>query len=511
MKTKLAVLAAISATLWLLAQAVAPAPKPAMDLMPAGAVLYIEARNFGKLLADYNASPEKKSWIQSSNYQALLRSHLITRLVESKKAYLEAASLPETAPLLDSIAGNESAIAIYNIGKLEFLYTTRLNAGQFAGSSLAAARGKFETRKAGDFNYFIRTKGDSVIAYALANDRLYLATREDLIAKALKGETPLSKDPWFATALAKSPGPTGDLRMIANLASITKTPQFRSYWIQRNITDLKQYSSSISNVTLTTAGIKEDRVLLRANAKETQQPLEATISDLLKYSPPDAGFSQAIAKPSQETVKTLIEERLFGTATIADPASSKSAPSAADGAYIDSEDDFDTRTDQPTQSTTVQSTDPFAAIAANTDAILQTGSARLEADQVLVGLHASLVLHGIAPWNQADIRKLLGEVPNSIEGNYLILGPPLKPLNQAAPPASYSAVFRYAQELPFFERLTRLIDFPSIPPGTDAREPLFFSENLASLFRSANRLSEISITEHDLGTEVQQSVFYKLK
>ena len=193
------------------------------------------------------------------------------------------------------------------------------------------------------------------------------------------------------------------------------------------------------------------------------------------------------------------------------PAAPKSAPSGADGDYIDSEDDFDTRTDQPTQSATFQSNDPFAAIAANTDAILQTGSERLEADQVLVGLHASLVLHGIAPWNQADIRKLLGEVPNSIEGNYLILGPPLKPLNQAAPPASYSAVFRYAQELPFFERLTRLIDFPSIPPGTDAREPLFFSENLASLFRSANRLSEISITEHDLGTEVQQSVFYKLK
>ena len=79
--------------------------------MPAGALFYMEARNFSKIVSDWDASPEKKTWLESASYQSYLRSHLLTRLTEARKSYAEAAGVPEDAPLLQGIAGDESALA----------------------------------------------------------------------------------------------------------------------------------------------------------------------------------------------------------------------------------------------------------------------------------------------------------------------------------------------------------------------------------------------------------------
>ncbi len=59
---------------WALAQ---PAPQPMSSLFPAGAVLYLEAKDFGALLADWNGSAEKRDWLASANYDSFSRSRTI--------------------------------------------------------------------------------------------------------------------------------------------------------------------------------------------------------------------------------------------------------------------------------------------------------------------------------------------------------------------------------------------------------------------------------------------------
>jgi hypothetical protein len=86
----------------------------------------------------------------------------------------------------------------------------------------------------------------------------------------------------------------------------------------------------------------------------------------------------------------------------------------------------------------------------------------------------------------------------------------------ANPSAVYAAEWRHARELPNFERLTALIDFPqvSMPSAAAgnnaAREPLFFSENLVSLGRVLRRVQTAAITVHDNGAQVREAVVYKL-
>jgi hypothetical protein len=59
-------------------------PKPELQAMlPEGALLSIEARDFGSLLRDWNTSEEKRAWLTSDNHAAFSTSRLFGRLSQA--------------------------------------------------------------------------------------------------------------------------------------------------------------------------------------------------------------------------------------------------------------------------------------------------------------------------------------------------------------------------------------------------------------------------------------------
>src|ERR1017187_7944080 len=101
-------------------------PRPLSDLAPAGALLYIEAKDFGSLVKQWNASTEKKAWAASGNYQVFSRSRLFLRFADAQQEFGAAAGFAADMTLLNAAAGTNSALALYDIGNLEFLYITRM-------------------------------------------------------------------------------------------------------------------------------------------------------------------------------------------------------------------------------------------------------------------------------------------------------------------------------------------------------------------------------------------------
>ncbi len=79
--------------------------------------------------------------------------------------------------------------------------------------------------------------------------------------------------------------------------------------------------------------------------------------------------------------------------------------------------------------------------------------------------------------------------------------------------AIYEASWRHSRELPNFERMFRLIDFPQIrsAPGQQDPEPMFYSGNLASLGNVFSRVDSATITVHDLGTMLRENVIYRMR
>jgi len=61
-------------------KALAPEPPPLSRYVPAGPLLYLQTKDFSTLLGDWNASPQKPSWVKSKNYEVYSRSRLFLRL-----------------------------------------------------------------------------------------------------------------------------------------------------------------------------------------------------------------------------------------------------------------------------------------------------------------------------------------------------------------------------------------------------------------------------------------------
>jgi hypothetical protein len=191
-------------------------------------------------------------------------------------------------------------------------------------------------------------------------------------------------------------------------------------------------------------------------------------------------------------------------------------------------------------------------VATRIDAMLDVSTTRISADQVFVQPHAAIALLANAPWNGDQIRAALGVAAEGVwstsasatwrttaggvreleglgklamasEGKWLVIGDSSEMVNAvfsrrnrtALAGAAYAAGWRHARELPNFERMTKLIDFPQMPVAAadqpeGAGEPPFFSGNLASLGRTLKRIDAATIVVHDEGSLLRESVVYKL-
>jgi hypothetical protein len=560
MKRVIVIVAGVAAAavgFWALAQ---PSPAPLPGIVPAGALLYLEAKDFGALMTDWNGSAEKRAWLASANYQAFSRSSLFMKLGQAQTEFAAAAGLPADYALMGSVAGGNSALAIYNIGDLEFLYITRLASARALDTALWKARGSYQARSAGGVTYYVKEDAVSrrTAAFAYTGGMLLLATKGDLLAGALEliaqtQRPSIASESWFSDAVKAAQPGANELRMVYNLERLTTTPHFRSYWIQRNTGDLHEFSSGLADLERTRGEFQERRVLLRATAGAAIAD-ESAAGRTLALVPDDAGFYRAWMKPGAEWAESAIAEKIFAN-TAAAGVAAISAPVVSNSAEAGSQEDLETRIDEAPladdrDATTFQGLRALLAKSA-IDAMLEVSSTRTDVAQVFTGTQSAIVLLAASAWDANAVRQALGSAAASIwsnrsagaewragtngtqeldglgriaiaiEGRWLVIGtsPELTAAifarrnRAAADGAVYAAGWRHAHELPNFERMFRLIDFPQIPPAAgpgQERQPMFFSENLASLGHALERIQSANVTVHDAGTMLRENVVYRI-
>lgn len=560
------------------ALAIAPpgqAPKTAASnlaaFIPVGSLLCLQSPDFAALVHDWEGSAEKPKWLTSANYQEFSRSRLFLRLEEAQAQFASAAGAPPNMAMVDSVAGDQSALALYDVGNLEFLYITHLPSARAVQNVLWSSRAKFEPRKAADAPYYVRTDPTSnrVVAFAISGDYLLLATREDLMVSALmllSGATQpsLQDEAWYKRAVSAA-GPAGDLRMVLNMPALVKSPHFRTYWIERNITELKSFSAEISDLHRSSTEYQEDRVLLKADSDEGRQtPAEANnaIAEVLGRVPEHGGIYRAWSAPSAEAVVDLLSQKILAPHSGAG-ATSNSAPAVALGnGETGSEGDLETRINvAPLLETpgALRATALLKLLKTNPpEAVLEFTWLPTIERSPFVTPRSAVVIRGTSSWNREAARTAIRE---AIEGLYTVSqigvgwaehqegiasydqldgllpvavatqGPvlivadsaeALKPLltaphvTQSAPNLTYAAGLRLSAEREGIVKMMRLIETPaasepSSVPGQPGREPLFFSEDLASLSRSLDRVESEEVRVEDRGSQLRQSVVYLLK
>ena len=352
-----------AAGVWAAYQSISrPMPELAA-MLPQGALLTIESKDFAGLLKHWNDSKEKTAWLKSDNYSVFSNSRLFGRLGNAQDEFALAAGLPPDMSFLNEVAGARSIFAWYDIGNLEFLYITQLPSGTAEKTRLMQMRGKFATRQIGGQTFYVRTQKDEsqgqprTVAFATSGDWLLLATREDLMAGALtligngnsstqaSDSTSLSSEPWFKDARAAAAHTPGELRMTLNLEKIVPSPYFRSYWVQRNITEMKQYRSAITDLYMETGRFREERVLLSKSPVGDTAPPATDLGALTALLPAHAGVYRAVAMPDVDAVLVSLNEKLLQHETGTFNDSSVAPDSDVSVHSIGSASDLETRID----------------------------------------------------------------------------------------------------------------------------------------------------------------------
>ncbi|MGP8253736.1 MAG: hypothetical protein ACLQHF_17035 [Terracidiphilus sp.] len=421
-----AVFAAALAAGSALQSALAPARSMAA-WMPSGAQLYFESPDFAGLLHDWNTSREKELWLKSDNYEVFSRSRLFGRLGDAQGEFAGVAEQQPDLAFLNQIAGKESALALYDIGKLEFLYITHMRNAQAMQTGLMQSRNDFEARKVGDAVFYVRSSGGDqgsgdrssparTVAFAAAGDYLLLATREDLLAGALalmqnQDQQALDKDGWFAEVTQTSQKP-GDLRMVLDLSRLVPSPYFRSYWVQQNITDMSHYRAAISDLYRARGEFHEERVLL-PKSPESANAEQNDLGQIRTLVPEDAGFYCAESAPGVERVLETIDSRLLWR-RMADYTDRTAAPPEVEAAaQAGTEDDLETRIDAPPAAVQPNGTE-LAGLRGlleveQPDTMLVVDKSVSQSDGVFVGYHSAVVLESQKPWNADDVEAAIDQ------------------------------------------------------------------------------------------------------
>jgi len=550
-------------------------PVALSNYVPAGALLYMEAKDFSGLLSDWNSSPQKRAWAQSANYEVFSRSRLFLRLKGAGDQFAAAAGLPPDMNFLSQTAGGRSALALYDIGNLQFLYITWLPSAKSMENALWQTRNKFEPRTVGAATFYVRRDPESQreVAFAVAGEYLLLATREDVMAGALQlmsgsKDRTVQDEQWWSESMA-SAGPAGDLRMVLNLEKLVPSPYFRTYWVQQNITHMKQYSAGVSDLFRSGNEYREERVLiLRQTQNQPSPPPSArdmkemipivsgggdtVTADLIRLVPDDAGAYEARAYPNVEACFQLLETKLLAPHLGAAPASNFAPSVQLSNGETGSGSDLETQIDEPP----VREAGPKAVSALRQlldktplMASLTVQSTERGGTGVFVRMHTGIVLSADRDWDQSAVesalvdfirsgltvsqlgvswiakgsyRQLNGLWPLTVamRGKYLMVADDstlmealLANLNRKpeAKPAIFLAGFRHARERNNFASFFGLIDGTSQAkaeyPGI-SREPQFFSGNVGSLSEVLSDVSAENIVVRRDGNKERETVTY---
>jgi len=557
----------LAAIAWV--QTTTPVPRAMPELMPGGPLIYLEAKDFHSVLSEWNQSGVKQQWLASANYQVFTNSNLLQKLDGLYQEYGGVAGFLPGLPGTLEVAGRESALGLYDLREQQFVYITKIEESALATSQLWRLRDKFSQRQTSGITFYVRRDDASkrTVAFAFTGGYLVVATRDDLIARTLgfiaagkAGEGSLASEPWFASALREA-GSAGELRLALNMPKLLANESFRSYWIQRNASELRPFAGSIADVQRAQGRITESRVFIRNPEQIVTAPGDdalAAVAALRGLVAPESILARAWAAPSPDSVQALIEGKLL--APVATGNSGQYAPGAVStDETAGSEQDLETRIDEPPLPVDVTGSLKSGALrdfltAAMPEAMLQI-QASAETEH-FIRAPSVIVFSGSKGWDAAQVREALSSAVETlwttsrlgvgwqagtagrhaveqldglaslqfaIDGKLLfiandatLLASTLDRIGTAPATAgpAYVAEVRHAAARADYERLMQALDFGGraqsfvFNPQGD-RTPPFFSGNLASLSGTLGFIRSALITQVEAPTVRRQTIVYQ--
>ena len=295
---------------------------PAADF-PRGALIYVQVEDLPAFIKLWNESEVKKNYLESRNFSDFSNAHLGRKLASRRREFNDAAGFDFDLETIAGLSQNRAAVALYDVGKLEFVFIAPVSGEVFAATKFMQNSEKFTAERFDDGTEFYRVKVEAdrgrqkqELLFTHIKDRLIVVTSEKLLAQTFrningeKSKNRLIDEPDFAAIKNKMTTHTASVWL--DQTALNDDYYFRRYWLMSDIENLKNIRAGIFDFE-----IAEDKFIERRNflLKENEHlaPIDAkTAENILQFAPENSPFYQlktATAKTLDEAVRKTIFSR----------------------------------------------------------------------------------------------------------------------------------------------------------------------------------------------------------
>lgn len=256
-------------------------------------------------------SGEEITSIKTAFEQSRLYLKLENKLEEASKISGFEISL-ET---LSEVAGEESALALYDIGELSMVFLSTVSRSQMMKTKFANPGKRFEERKKGDVIYFVASdETGAVFAFAITDRWFLFSNKLSLMEQTIEllvgnSKEDLSNSDWFKGILEPSLL-SADLVVALNQSALNDDLYFKTYWLHKNAKQLRWIDRTILALKFEQNLIRETRVF--TIAEDANQPFAGKASQELARIPQGAMWLDVRASENPQEVADCLVKWILG-------------------------------------------------------------------------------------------------------------------------------------------------------------------------------------------------------
>jgi hypothetical protein len=295
-------------------------------VMPRGALVYVQARDLSSLMKTWIASSARDKFYNSSSFTAFSQSRVYLKFQDRKKDIENATGFGLDEARLAELAGGASAVAIYDIGKLEMVFVTEVARERAVATALFKLAPQFQERSAQNNSYYVRevtTDGGRLnqqFCFAYSSGRLIVTSTEGLMIRALANAKAAAADSLLSDVMATAGQARGfssnELTLWLDQARLNRNRYFNNYWIHQNVESLANIESGLIDLRITPQGMSEQRwfVMAAGSGRRAAVALSAERANaLMRFAPADSHLIQLHAQDGASAeLSAAVGQALFG-------------------------------------------------------------------------------------------------------------------------------------------------------------------------------------------------------
>ncbi len=320
MKIFFTVFAIIAAALLVVSRTKNEPFAPAGDF-PRGALIYAQINDLPAFVKLWNESKFKNKYLESENFKGFQNRHLGRKLASRRAEFNEAVGFSIDLETAANLTETRAAIAVYDIGKLEFVFIAPISAEFFAATKFFQNRSNFTEEALADGTNIYRVKVEAdrgrqnqELIFANKNGRFVLATSEKLLWQTLKNieggkdANRLSGEPAFAELSGKIEPRT--VAVWINQTALNDDYYFRRYWLMSPIGELENIRAGLFDFEIQEKKIIERRKFILNKKVAIPSFNNAEAAELLSYTPENIPFYR-LRSAAPAAVDEAFENTIF--------------------------------------------------------------------------------------------------------------------------------------------------------------------------------------------------------